>query len=78
MNKGEPCFFYVMHDENRKKDRMAAICLKCHDTNKPEGELMFWNGGYGHSYDVICELCKHYIRKVNLNNGEKKDDKTGS
>jgi hypothetical protein len=64
---GEPCFFVVKKATAKEKARMAPICVACHEKHLwPQKKTgWYWDGGYGHKFDVICEACGKYIRKYN-------------
>ena len=53
----EECYFF------EKDKTIYAMCVECKETKHPKMPSFFWNGGFGHKFDVICEECKKVIRK---------------
>jgi len=53
----EDCYFY------QENNIIYAMCVKCKEEKFPNLAAFYWDGGYGHKADVICEKCQKVIRK---------------
>jgi hypothetical protein len=57
----DDCYFF-------ERDKIIyAMCIDCKEKKFPEMPAFYWDGGFGHKHDVICEECKKVIRKYEKN-----------
>ena len=51
------CYFF------EKNKTIYAMCIECKETKYSKENFFYWDGNFGHHFDVICEECKKVIRK---------------
>ena len=68
----EACYFYLR--ERDGETFMAMMCPECHDTKySTTGRL--YEDGFGHKYEVVCDICNKIIREApKEEDGKKKKD----
>jgi hypothetical protein len=76
---GEPCYFIIKKATATEEARMAPICVDCHNEFMLPAKKTgwYWDEGFKHEYDVICDSCGKYIRKFEKNAKKEKTKTSG-
>ena len=70
----ENCYFFIDSDCPKEEQRMAVMCIKCHDEKYPKLGWL-WHAeskGYG-PFKYICKKCNKVIYEPKIENEQQKN-----